>query len=63
MSTHIEVAPPASRLGREFHKLWAASGVSNLGDGVWLVAAPLLAATLTRDPVLIAGLSFAQRLP
>src|SRR5690606_33822036 len=63
MSTHIELAPPVSRLGREFHKLWAASGVSNLGDGIWLVAAPLLAATLTRDPFLIAGLSFAQRLP
>lgn len=46
-----------------FSRLWAASAASNLGDGIWLIAAPLLAATLTRDPVLIAGISVAQRLP
>lgn len=50
-------------LGPEFLKLWAASAASNLGDGVALVAAPLLAATLTRDPALVAGLAFAQQLP
>jgi MFS family permease len=55
--------PTKSGLDREFHKLWAASAVSNLGDGVWLVAAPLLAVTLTRDPALVAGLAFTQRLP
>lgn len=58
MTTRSELASPGSRLGGEFHKLWTASGISNLGDGIWLVAAPLLAATLTRDPVLVAGLSF-----
>lgn len=52
-----------SGLGPEFRKLWAASALSNLGDGVALVAAPLLAAALTRDPALVAGLVFAQRLP
>ncbi len=50
-------------LGPEYRKLWTASTVSNLGDGVTLVAGPLLAASLTRDPVLVAGLAFAQRLP
>lgn len=50
-------------LGAEYGKLWTASTVSNLGDGVTLVAGPLLAASLTRDPVLVAGLAFAQRLP
>jgi MFS family permease len=50
-------------LGPDYRKLWAASTVSNLGDGVTLVAGPLLAASLTRDPVLVAGLAFAQRLP
>jgi MFS family permease len=50
-------------LRREFVKLWAASAVSNLGDGLGLAAAPLLAASLTRDPALVAGLVFAQRLP
>lgn len=54
---------PSRGLGREFGKLWAASAVSNLGDGVALVAAPLLAAALTHDPALVAGLAFAQRLP
>ena len=54
---------PRSGFGPEFRKLWAASAVSNLGDGVALVAAPLLAASLTRDPALVAGLAFAQRLP
>lgn len=50
-------------LGPEYRKLWVASAVSNLGDGITLVAGPLLAATLTRDPVLVAGITFAQRLP
>lgn len=52
-----------SKLGPEYWKLWTASTISNLGDGVALVAAPLLAASLTRDPVLVAGLTFAHRLP
>ena len=34
-----------------------------MGDGVTLVAGPLLAASLTRDPILVAGLTFAQRVP
>jgi hypothetical protein len=43
----IEATPETSRqgLGPEFRKLWAASAASSLGDGVALVAAPLLAAT------------------
>jgi MFS family permease len=52
-----------SGLGPGYRKLWAASTISNLGDGVTLVAGPLLAASLTRDPALVAGLTFAQRLP
>jgi MFS family permease len=43
--------------------MWTASAVSNLGDGITLVAGPLLAASLTRDPRLVAGLAVAQRLP
>jgi MFS family permease len=50
-------------LGPEYRKLWAASTVSNLGDGVTLTAGPLLAATLTRDPALVAGITFAQTVP
>ncbi len=50
----------ASGLGAEYKKLWTASTISNLGDGVTLVAAPLLAASLTRDPLLIAGAVFVK---
>lgn len=55
--------PGAPPLGPEYRKLWTASAASNLSDGVGLVAAPLLAASLTRDPALVAGAAFAQRLP
>ncbi len=50
-------------LGREFGKLWVAAGLANLGDGIRLATIPLLAATLTRDPVQISGLYFTQQLP
>ena len=49
--------------GSGFAKLWAAQGVSNLGDGVYGTALPLLAATLTRDPLLVSVVSFAEWLP
>ena len=52
----------ASGLGPEYRKLWTASTISNVGDGVTLVAAPLLAASLTRDPLLIAGVAFVKQL-
>jgi MFS family permease len=53
--------PP--RLGPDFVRLWLATGISNLGDGARLTALPLLAATITRDPVAISILLFATRLP
>jgi MFS family permease len=43
--------------------LLSSSALSNLGDGIGRVAFPLLAATLTRDPVLIAGLAAVQQIP
>jgi MFS family permease len=48
---------------RAFRRLFLASAVSNLGDGVHLIALPLLAATLTRDPRLVALLGVAGSLP
>lgn len=39
---HLRVTP--------FGRLWTASAISNLGDGLRLAALPLLAASLTRDP-------------
>jgi MFS family permease len=50
-------------LGRNFHKALVASGFSNLADGVFQVALPLLAVQLTRSPVLIAGVAVAARIP
>ncbi len=50
-------------LGPRFYRLWAASAVSNLGDGVMGVALPLLVASLTRDPVLVATATVVNRLP
>jgi MFS family permease len=41
----------------------AAAALSNLGDGLRAVALPLLAVTLTRDPVLVSGLVVAAYLP
>ncbi|WP_329053232.1 MFS transporter [Amycolatopsis sp. NBC_01488] len=43
--------------------LLTSSAASHLGDGIGKVALPLLATTLTHDPVLIAGLSATQFLP
>jgi hypothetical protein len=51
------------RLGPDFVKLWLAQGISNLGDGVYLTALPLLAATLARDPLPVSAVMFAEWLP
>ena len=51
------------RLTGAFWRLWTAGTISNLGDGVDLAALPLLAASLTRDPRLVAGMGVAFTLP
>lgn len=50
-------------LGGGFRKLWTATVASNLGDGLVAAAFPLLAASITRSPTAIAGLSVAAGLP
>jgi MFS family permease len=55
--------PSRVPLGMNYWKLWTASVVSNLGDGVAQIAYPWLASAVTRDPVLIALIAVAQRLP
>jgi MFS family permease len=50
-------------LGSRYWKLWTSSVISNLGDGVALVAYLWLASAVTRDPVLIALVAVVQRLP
>ncbi|PHX69418.1 MAG: MFS transporter [Actinobacteria bacterium] len=50
-------------LGPGFNRLWGASLTSNLADGLLAAAAPLLAITLTKSPVLISLLSALVMLP
>lgn len=54
---------PTGRLGPDFHRLWTASAISNLGDGVTMVAGPLLVASLTPDPAAVAAATLAPQLP
>ncbi|MDD7930262.1 MFS transporter [Microbacterium thalli] len=55
------VAP--RRLGRDFRWLFASSVTSNIGDGIALAAAPLLIASMTDSPVLVASGAIMQYLP
>lgn len=48
---------------RAFPLIWGGTASANLADGITLAVGPLLAAALTRDPALVAGLVVAQRLP
>ncbi|WP_328851107.1 MFS transporter [Micromonospora globbae] len=54
---------PASRLGRDYHLLWSAAVSSRFGDALRTPALALLAATLTRDPRLIAAVTVAAQVP
>ncbi|MEA2475953.1 MAG: hypothetical protein QOC87_152 [Actinomycetota bacterium] len=57
------VLAPRPRLGTDFLRLWSATGISNIGDGVRLTALPLLAALITRSPLLVSGVTAAGMLP
>jgi MFS family permease len=46
-----------------FWKVWSANSFSNLGDGLYQITLPLLAAQLTRSPTLIAALGVMSSLP
>jgi MFS family permease len=58
----FEVVAPA-RLGVGFRWLLASSWVTNLGDGIALAAGPLLVASQTDDPLLVALAALLQWLP
>lgn len=47
-------------LGAPFWRLWTASTISAVGDGLTFVALPLLAARLTRDPAQVALVQAAE---
>lgn len=50
-------------LGRSFTRLWLSQGLSNTADGMIAAAMPLLAVAITRDPLLIGGMTVANFLP
>ena len=51
------------RLGKNYFKIFGASTISNLGDGIGVIAYPWLASALTRNALLIALVAVVQRLP
>jgi len=53
----------AKKLGSSYWRLWSATAISNLGDGISGVAYPWVASAVTRSPLLIAAAGFASRLP
>ncbi|MFF9869610.1 MFS transporter [Streptomyces sp. NPDC013953] len=48
---------------RTFRRFWASTAASNLADGMLLSATPLVALTLTRDPLAITTVTAMQYLP
>ena len=57
------VARLGGGLPASYWRLWTASALSNLSDGIFWIALPLLAVSLTDSPALIAGVAIASRLP
>ncbi len=53
----------AAHAPRAYPLLWGGTASANLADGIMLAIGPLLAAAITRDPALVAGIVVAQRTP
>ncbi|HEY7626277.1 MAG TPA: MFS transporter, partial [Ilumatobacteraceae bacterium] len=53
----------SNRLGPSYHKLFISTVISNIGDGMSVIAYPWLATAITRNPVLITSVALVQRLP
>lgn len=53
----------AVSLGMPFWRFWTAAALANVGDGIRLAALPLLAASLTDDPVGVSIVAAAQFVP
>ncbi len=64
---HRDAVPTVERrdapLGGPFWRLWSASTASNLADGLFQIALPLIAIQVTRSPAAISGLTVALTLP
>jgi MFS family permease len=59
----VEPCRRSSSAPHAFSVMWTAASFSFCGDGLILAAAPLAAATLTSDPLLISGITVAATLP
>src|ERR1041384_2637837 len=57
----LTISDPATP--RAFPFIGGGTASANFADGVVLAVGPLLAAAITREPALVAGLVVAQRLP
>ncbi|HEY5891025.1 MAG TPA: MFS transporter, partial [Acidimicrobiia bacterium] len=57
------MTPSPSKLSPDFWRLWWAAATSNIGDGIRVTALPLLMATITRDPVIVSGVTAATLAP
>lgn len=57
------VAKKSLSLGKSFDRLFQSTLASHISDGLLAASGPLLAATLTRDPILIAGIAALNMLP
>jgi MFS family permease len=55
--TSLSVTPTSRSLGRDFTGLWAATGLANLADALYLLALPLLALRLTGSAGQVAGVT------
>jgi MFS family permease len=63
MLDHPREGEEPGRLGLPFWRLWSASALSNLADGLVKIALPLVAVTVTDSPALVAGVALAVTLP
>ena len=61
--TTAAATTPRPPLGPAFANIFTANLVSSLGDGIVRTAVPLLAVTLTRDPLLVSGIAALAMLP
>ena len=57
------MAVTEARTGAAFGRLWAATVISATGDGMRLLALPLLAARTTHDPLAVSLVTVATTLP
>lgn len=62
MSRVVETVFP-ERLGRSFRWLVVSSWTTNIGDGLMMAAGPLLVASQTHNPALVAAAAMARQLP